>query len=305
MTVVALLAALVLALMIGAAPARASSSVGIYTYSQEASNGTGQAGASVTVTSGTPGHAGASGGGEGGAPSANSSPMPGESSYSSSESSQATSGRESSCVSAGQSTVSPCYGVVTLPSGSPVPSRSGPGRSSVNPAAIAMSLASHMSLVTGGIVASPSAHIAGLTGAASWFWLSPRPGSRSLSVSLGGESVTVSAAPSAVRWSFGDSELLTGGPGVPYRPGAAPSAAILHTYRTRCLPGDQGHDPYVMSSCGPTGYRVSAMVGWSISYQASGPVSGSGALPAHATSTSIVYPVSEARAFLTSSGGGR
>jgi hypothetical protein len=178
-----------------------------------------------------------------------------------------------------------------------------PGAPAVNPAALAASLAASMDLSVGGIVASPSARTAGLAGAASWFWLSPPPGSRSLSMSLAGESVTVSAAPSGVRWSFGDGSQLAGGPGVPYRPGPPAPGAVLHTYRTRCLPGDQGHDPYVLSSCGPDGYRIDATVDWGISYQATGPVSASGALPSRATSTSTIYPVSEARAFLTSSGG--
>jgi len=303
MTVLVLLAAVVLALLIDPAPASASNSVGIYTYSQEASNGTAQAGASVTVTSGTPGHAGTSAGGEGGTPLGGSS-VPGESSPSSSESSQATPGRESPCVSAGQSMVSPCYGVTRETP--PAPPRAPTGRGArppVNPAAIAETVASRLALTAGGIVASPSARMAGLTGAASWFWLSPPPAGRSLSVSLAGESVTVSAAPSTVQWSFGDGAQLAGGPGVPYRPGAVPSAAILHAYKTRCLPGDQGHDPYVLSSCGANGYQVAASVVWSIFYQASGPVSSSGALPSRATSTSTVYPVSEARAFLTSGGG--
>jgi len=183
------------------------------------------------------------------------------------------------------------------------PATGRPAAPAVNPAALAASLAASMDLRVGGIVASPSARMAGLTGAASWFWLSPPPAGRSLSVSLAGESVTVSAVPSTVRWSFGDGAQLAGGPGVPYRPGAVPAAAILHAYKTRCLPGDQGHDPYVLSSCGANGYQVAASVLWSISFQASGPVSSRGALPSRATSTSTVYPVSEARAFLTSGGG--
>jgi hypothetical protein len=45
------------------------------------------------------------------------------------------------------------------------------------------------------------------------------------------------------------------------------------------------------------------LVQWSISFTASGPVGGSGALPSRSTETSIAYPVSEARAFLTTTGG--
>jgi hypothetical protein len=106
-----------------------------------------------------------------------------------------------------------------------------------------------------------------------------------------------------VRWSFGDESELVAGPGVPYRPGTTPAGAVRHVYRTRCLPGDQGHDPNVLSSCGANGYTVQALVQWTISYTASGPVAGGGALPARTTATSIAYPVSEARAFLTAGSG--
>jgi hypothetical protein len=169
----------------------------------------------------------------------------------------------------------------------------------VNPATIAAGLASRMTLQAGTIAVSPSARTAGLTGAASWFWLEPSPASESLSLSLRGEHVTVSAAASRVRWSFGDGSLTTGGAGVPYRSGAVPSGAVRHVYETRCLPGDEGHDPYVSSSCGANGYRLRATVEWSISYRASGPVAAAGGLPSRSTEASLSYPVSEARAFLT------
>jgi hypothetical protein len=117
------------------------------------------------------------------------------------------------------------------------------------------------------------------------------------------ERVTVSASAASVRWSFGDSSELVAGPGVPYRPGSVPAAAVRHIYQTRCLSGDQGHDPNVLPSCGPDGYTVEALVRWAISYSASGPVAGGGALPSRSTATSIAYPVSEARAFLTAGGG--
>jgi len=93
------------------------------------------------------------------------------------------------------------------------------------------------------------------------------------------------------------------GPGVPYQADAPASDAITHVYDTRCLPGDQGHDPYVLASCGQDGYSVEAVVVWRISYSAAGPVAGSGALPARTTETSAPYPVSESRAFMVSGGG--
>jgi hypothetical protein len=89
---------------------------------------------------------------------------------------------------------------------------------------------------------------------------------------------------------------------VPYQPGAVPASAITHTYETRCLPGDQGHDPYVLSSCGGSGYQLTASVNWQISYQASGSITETGTLPARTTSSSVDYAVSEARAFLTGAG---
>ena len=101
-----------------------------------------------------------------------------------------------------------------------------------------------------------------------------------------------------ITWRFGDGSGAEGGPGVPYEPGPAPSAAITHVYGTRCLPGDQGHDPYVLSSCGSSGYQLVASVSWQISYQAAGPIAAAGALPTRTTTSSAVYPVSEARAFL-------
>jgi hypothetical protein len=188
----------------------------------------------------------------------------------------------------------PCYVIATGGGQSAQPA--------VNPAEVAAAAASHMTLGPGRIAVSPDPHARGLTGAASWFWLYPPPAARSVSVSLGGERVTVSATAKDVRWVFGDGSSLVGGPGVPYRPGPAPDGAVRHVYETRCLPGDQGHDPYVLSSCGPRGYTVRAELGWSISYEAHGPVSQSGALPSRSTATSLDYPVSEARGFLTDGG---
>ena len=166
----------------------------------------------------------------------------------------------------------------------------------VNPSAIASSLADHLDLTIGAIEASPATR--GVTGAASWFWLAPSPGERDLSESLDGETVTVQAAP-AVSWQFGDGTTTAGSAGVPYQPGPPPPGAVTHVFQTRCLPGDQGANPYVLPSCGPDGYGVAVEASWQISYQASGPVAESGTLATRTTDTSISYPVSEVRGFLT------
>jgi hypothetical protein len=179
-----------------------------------------------------------------------------------------------------------------------------PAEPPVNPTVLAATAAERLSLGAGQIQASPSTKTAGLTGTASWFWLEPAPAAHSLSVSLHREQVTVIASAKEVLWAFGDGQQTAGGPGLPYHPGPPPTGAVRHAYQTRCLPGDRGHDPNVLSSCRGAGYTAAANVVWAISYQATGPVSASGVLPARTTTTSIAYPVSEARAFLTASGGG-
>jgi hypothetical protein len=170
----------------------------------------------------------------------------------------------------------------------------------VDPAGVAASISSRLVLQPGRLEASPSA--SGVTGLDSWFWLDPAPQPRQLSVSLGAETVTVTAEPE-IEWRFGDGEGVSGGAGVRYQPGRAPAEAILHVYQTRCLAGDQGRNPFVLASCGAGGYGVAASVIWRISYEGTGPVAQSGALPARTTVASIAYPVREARAFLIPSGG--
>jgi hypothetical protein len=188
--------------------------------------------------------------------------------------------------------VTPCFTLV-----GPGANNSG-GR--LSPSAVAESLTRRVELAPGEINMSPSR--AGLTGAPSWFWLDPAPRRQSLSISLAGETVNVLADPT-VEWRFGDGATLDGGSGIPYQAGASPADAIQHAYETRCLPGDQGHDPYVLASCSQDGYSVEALVVWHITYSAVGPVGGTGTLPTRTTDTSISYPVSESRAFLVGGGG--
>jgi hypothetical protein len=188
--------------------------------------------------------------------------------------------------------VTPCFTLVGPAA------RSGAGR--LSPSAVAKSLTRRVELAPGQINTSPSR--AGLTGAPSWFWLAPAPRRQSLSISLAGETVSVTADPT-VEWRFGDGASLDGGPGVPYEADASPGDAIQHAYQARCLPGDQGRDPYVLASCGHEGYSVEALVVWHITYSAAGPIGGTGTLPTRTTDTSTSYPVSESRAFLIAGGG--
>lgn len=187
--------------------------------------------------------------------------------------------------------VLPCYTLV---------GPGAPGGQGLDPGAIAASVAERLTLSPGRIRTSP--RVSGLTGAASWFWLDPAPRVEELTVSLARETVTVTAEPSKVEWRFGDGMDLSGGPGRSYRPGPPPADAVLHVYETRCLPGDQGRNPYVLGSCGSTGYEVEGIVVWRISFIATGPIDASGALPTRTTETSAPYAVSEARGFLVSAG---
>jgi hypothetical protein len=218
--------------------------------------------------------------------------LPAATSASSSESSGSTSPRANTCLTLNYPP--PCLQPVNT---TPAPGAARPARPAVTPVVVAERVAARLSLAAGQLHASPKAE--GLTGAASWFWLSPTTSTHSLSVALGGEHVTVVATPQSVRWTFGDGSDRLAGPGVPYTPGVTPAGAVRHVYQTRCLPGDQGHDPNVLPSCGSDGYTAEALVLWAISYTASGPVAGRGVLPSRSTATSIAYPVSEARAFLT------
>jgi hypothetical protein len=186
--------------------------------------------------------------------------------------------------------VLPCYTLTT---------QGGQGIPNVGPETLAASAAAQIDVSPGQVEVSPER--AGVTGAASWFWLEPAPSEHTRTVSLAGETVTVDATPT-VRWQFGDGDDAAGA-GIPYQPGPPPDGAVTHSYDTRCLPADQGRDPNVLPSCGAHGYQVSATVSWSFDYRASGQVDTSGTLPTRSTTTRLNYPVSEVRAFLTGSSG--
>jgi hypothetical protein len=291
-----------LLLLFALATTAAQAGISIGAYSQEVSSETSHAGGSISYTHSTGGGEGVQVSGSPGSVARREPGTPGSREVASTSSeASANPNTETQCVRAQQGAVSPCYGVVPAPvSTPPTPGRR---RTIVNPALLAATLAARLALLPGRIQASPSAQTAGLTGAASWFWLEPSPATSSLSIALGGERVTVSASIYSVQWSFGDDTSRSAGPGVPYEPGSVPAGAVRHVYQTRCLPGDRGRDPYVLSSCGSDGYRITASIVWAILYQATGPIDASGALPTRTTSTSIAYPVSESRAFLTTSRG--
>jgi hypothetical protein len=183
------------------------------------------------------------------------------------------------------------------------PGAAAPRARRVDPRVLAEIAAGRLPLLPGEIDASPSREAAGLTGAPSWFWLNPRPAVEELTVTQGPERVSVTAVPSSVMWEFGDGEQADAGPGRPFAEGASErQGAVRHRYRTRCLPGDQGHDPYVRPSCTADGYEVEASVEWTVTFAATGPIELSGSLPPRTTATTLAYPVGEVRGFLTREG---
>jgi hypothetical protein len=283
---------LVVTTLAASTTANASTSYQVGHNSQQSGPSHASVGATIHVTTRTPGSPGSD---AGASESLSGEPSPSSSSGGGATSPEYTGPNAEACQSTPQAI--PCYGVVPNPTGAP--RKGGAKAPPVNPEVLAASAASHLALLAGKVEVSPSTSTEGLTGAASWFWLSPAPAPQSLSVSAGAEQVTVTSAIGSVHWAFGDGESVAGGPGVPYRPGSPPADAIRHVYETRCLPGDRGHDPNVSSSCGPNGYEVQAVVEWTITFQATGPITTAGALPSRSTAATIVYPVSEARAFLT------
>ena len=98
--------------------------------------------------------------------------------------------------------VLPCYTLVG-PGGTP-------GGPAGDPGTIAASVADRLPLLPGRIRMSPT--VTGLTGTASWLWLAPAPGAEELTVSVVGETVTVTAEPTGVEWHFGDGTAVAGGP---------------------------------------------------------------------------------------------
>lgn len=183
------------------------------------------------------------------------------------------------------------------------PGAAAPRARPVDPRVLAEIAAGRLPLLPGQIDASPSREAAGLTGAPSWFWLDPRPAVQELTVTQGPERVSVTAVPSSVEWDFGDADQADAGPGRPFAEGVGErQGSVRHRYRTRCLPGDQGRNPYVLLSCTDKGYAVEANVEWTVTFAATGPIELSGTLPPRSTATTLAYPVGEVRGFLTREG---
>jgi len=95
---------------------------------------------------------------------------------------------------------------------------------------------------------------AGLTGLATWAWLSPAPATYTVAETVAGVQYTVTATPVAVSWNFGDSALSSlvrapGGFGQAY----PQASTVSHVYQTQLA---------------APGYAVVASVHWSVAWTA-------------------------------------
>ena len=294
---------LIVAAALAAATSAAGHGLNIDAYSQRDSSSRASIGGSVQVRAREPGNSGVS------APTSPAPSSPGAgSTYTGSPSGEVSYPSDSPFWDVGQvpcatpTTVGTCYSV-------PAPGgrarRRGAGAPAIDPQLLAQFAADRLALMPGAIETSPSRQVKGLTGAPSWFWLDPAPRTESVTIAQGAETVTVTAVPSSVVWAFGDGASLDGGPGRPYRAREGGEGSVRHRYRTRCLPGDRGRNPYVLESCTADGYEVEASVEWTISFQAIGPITTGGALPSQTTSATVAYPVGEVRGFLARDGASR
>jgi hypothetical protein len=159
------------------------------------------------------------------------------------------------CAGPGQSTNG---GIVWIPSGTV-------GAEPVlpSPAILAQQAVSQLTLPSPQINASPSTGADQLVGLPTWLWLGKAGWQATTAIAaVPGESVTATATPTSVAWSFGDgTTLVCQGPGTPYTASGSPdepSPTCGHTYAS--------------SSAGqPDGaFTITATVSWSVNWAGGG-----------------------------------
>jgi hypothetical protein len=178
-------------------------------------------------------------------------------------------------------------GIVWLPAGA-----TGGATPPPAPSVLGQQATNRLALPTLQIQANPSGEQ--LVNLPSWVWVSQAAWQPiSATAAVPGESVTATAAPTSVTWSFGDgTTLVCHGPGTPYGAGDDPHASSPtcgHTYRT--------------SSAGQPGgaYPVTATVTWSVTWAGGGQ---GGAFPALTTTATAAFRVGESQAVNTAGSGG-
>nr|WP_030501012.1 hypothetical protein [Micromonospora purpureochromogenes] len=161
----------------------------------------------------------------------------------------------------------------------------------VDPTALAQTARSRLRLPAPAIRTNPGTNPFVLVRVPVWLWVDPSTwGARSATASVPGVSVTATATPTQVVWSFGDGspDLTCNGPGRPWKPGTDPRAA------SPC-----GHT-YTSSSAAAAGavFQLRATVTWSVAWSGAG----SGGILAPLVTTSTV-PVRVAESQAVNGGG--
>ncbi|MFC5939960.1 hypothetical protein [Micromonospora harpali] len=158
----------------------------------------------------------------------------------------------------------------------------------VNLAALAQAARSRLRLPSPQIRTNPAIAPFVLVQVPVWLWVDPATwGARSATASVPGVSVTATATPTRVVWSFGDGsdDLTCTGPGKPWKPGTDPqaSSACGHTYTS--------------SSAVAAGaaFQLRATVTWSVTWSGAG--SGGTLAPLTTTST-VSVRVAESQAIV-------
>jgi len=122
----------------------------------------------------------------------------------------------------------------------------------------------------------------------SWLWVDDAIWrTHTKSVSAGGVTTTVTAAPTRVIWDLGNGDsVVCDGPGVPYDPsipsdGQSTDCSYTYRHTSAGQPGDA--------------YQATATIEWTVSWTVTG-APGGGPLPAMFTSSPVAVRVSEMQA---------
>jgi hypothetical protein len=154
------------------------------------------------------------------------------------------------------------------------------------PAVLAAEAQRELRLSTPVIESSPSPGHPQLVGVPMWTWIPAEAYvAASATASVPGESVTATATPASVTWSFGDGiSMVCAGPGTPYTAGSNPSAAS-----PTC-----GHT-YTQSSADGTD-TLTATISWTVTWAGGGQT---GAFDDMTTTASEPVRVEQSQALVT------
>lgn len=162
-----------------------------------------------------------------------------------------------------------------------------------DPEVLAAQAESKLTLPTPTIDASPAVGLPQVVQLPTWTWL-PQAQWTALSATAAvpGESVTATATPVSVAWSWGDGTTsVCQGPGIPFAAetgdASAPSPTCGHTYQVTSaqVPGQQ--------------FAVTATVSWAISWSGGG---AAGTFPDLSTSSTVRWTVSQIQSIQINAG---